>query len=62
MDTTVKRMNILLQKRKSRLDMRVPTELKELVIEKSISSGVDYTTFMMVAAIEKIEREELKSC
>lgn len=58
MSTTVKRMNILLQKRKARLDMRVPVELKELVMEKSKASDIDYTTFMMVAALEKIEREE----
>lgn len=58
MSTTVKRMNILLQKRKARLDMRVPAELKQLVIEKSKASDIDYTTFMMVAALEKIEREE----
>jgi uncharacterized protein (DUF1778 family) len=58
MSTTVKRMNILLQKRKARLDMRVPAELKQLVIEKSKASEIDYTTFMMVAALEKIEREE----
>jgi uncharacterized protein (DUF1778 family) len=58
MTATVKRMNLLLQKRKARLDMRVPVELKELVMEKSKASCIDYTTFMMVAALEKIEREE----
>lgn len=54
-------MNLLLQKRKARLDMRVPVELKELVVEKASAAELDYTTYMMVAAIEKIEREELKA-
>lgn len=61
MDTTVKRMNLLHQKRKARLDMRVPTELKDLVVEKAKEKDLDYTTYMMVAAIEKIEREELQA-
>lgn len=59
MNTTANRMNLLLQKRRARLDMRVPVEFKELVVQKAQENDVDYATYVMIAAIEKIDREEV---
>jgi len=54
--TTVKSMNLLMQRRASRINAKVPGEMKKLIIETAKQMNMSESKFIMIAIAEKLER------
>jgi len=57
-DTTVNRMNILIQKGSARINAKVSAELKRLLVEAACKMNMSESQYIKLAIAEKLIKEQ----